>query len=329
VLNLGGARGTLSEVAAIRAQAGATVQCSPVQYQREERYIVCVPSDTAHSIQLRYIQIPVPGLGNGAIRENTPGYITRCFPTLFPNGSGDFYQPRPESIELSEYFQHLMCYKDDRFARRRRFPWFAFNTLQRHRAASQVRIYVKQSHTAAPLSAADLQKMLEDGDNSVARNIIRYSVQLRGTCAYWSARHGELSDAIVLGSPHAFITLSAADLQWPDLHDHMPKECDVPEGDGRAEKRQRRLALNNNPHLAASYLEHRVNLFFKHVICPLLDVRHYWYRYEWQERGSGNIHGFLWLKNAPNPDDIDWEHAKKRDAIISDDQQAKITHFIN
>ena len=25
-----------------------------------------------------------------------------------------------------------------------------------------------------------------------------------------------------------------------------------------------------------------------------------WYRFEWQHRGSGHIHGLLWLKNAPN-----------------------------
>jgi hypothetical protein len=279
---------------------------------------------------LTLIQIPAPEQGSIPIRENTPGYITRCFPTLFPDGTGDFYQPRPQTIELSDYFKHLMRYKDDRFARHRRFPWFAFNTLQRHRAASQAKTYVKQSHSAAPLSAADVKQMLEEGDKSIARNMIRYGSHLRGTRAYWSARRGELSDAInVLGSPHVFITLSAADLQWPLLHDHMPKECETPEGDVRAEKRQRRLALNNNPHIAASYLDHRVQLFFKYVICPLLDVRHYWYRYEWQERGSGHIHGFLWLKNAPNPDDIDWEHAKKADAIVSDEQQEMIAAFIN
>jgi ATP-dependent DNA helicase PIF1 len=274
--------------------------------------------------------VPPPEKDSTPIRENTPGYIACCFPTLFPDGVGDFYEPRPQSVDLGDYFQHLMRYKDGRFARHRRFPWFAFNTLQRHRAASQAKIYVKQSHIAAPLTATDLRRMLEEGDKSIAHNMIRYGATLRGTRAYWSAHRSELTDAInVLGSPHAFITLSAADLQWPLLHRHMPKECDVPDGDTRAEKRQRRLALKNNPHIAASYLEHRVSLFFKHVICPLLGVKHYWYRYEWQERGSGHIHGFLWLKNAPNPNEIDWDHAKRADAIISDDQEQKISAFID
>jgi hypothetical protein len=38
-----------------------------------------------------------------------------------------------------------------------------------------------------------------------------------------------LTDTIRAGtSPHAFFTLSAADLQWPDLHRHMPKNVEEP-----------------------------------------------------------------------------------------------------
>ena len=28
----------------------------------------------------------------------------------------------------------------------------------------------------------------------------------------------------------------------------------------------------------------------------------HWSRYEWQHRGSGHVHGFLWLKNGPDLD---------------------------
>ena len=50
---------------------------------------------------------------------------------------------------------------------------------------------------------------------------MRYGAKLRGTRV---ARRLELMDMIRAGtSPHAFFTLSAADLQWPDLHRHKPK----------------------------------------------------------------------------------------------------------
>lgn len=131
----------------------------------------------------------------------------------------------------------------------------------------------------------------------------------------------------ILGSPSVFFTLSAADLQWPDLHNHMPEEILVPPGDDQAARRQRRLALNNNPHIAAAYLDQRLQLFMKHFLIPLLGVAHFWYRYEWQERGSGHVHGFLWLKDAPNVDEIDFGVLKTPDVPVPPEQDEKIHTF--
>lgn len=174
--------------------------------------------------------------------------------------------------------------------------------------------------------------MLDAGDSSVAHNMTRYGQALRGTRAYWVARRAELMDAIhVLGTPHAFITLSAADLQWSGLHDHMPQDATAAglDDNDRETRCKRRENLNRYPHIAATYLERRVGLFMKHVICPLHGVEHYWYRYEWQARGSGHVHGVLWLRNAPNPEDIDWKLLRKLDVIISDEQEEKTKTFVD
>jgi hypothetical protein len=132
----------------------------------------------------------------------------------------------------------------------------------------------------------------------------------------------------IKGAPHVFFTLSAADLQWLDLHRHMPREVDTPPGDEAAARRQRRLALERNPHLAASYLDLRVQAMMKHVICPLFRVKDFWYRYEWQERGSGHVHGFLWMDGGLNVDDIDWS-LLKGDRAIPEEQQQRMDAFCN
>ena len=87
-----------------------------------------------------YSQLATPPIANTPINERTPGYMTLAFPTLFPDGSGDFYTPRLRKVDLGEFFKHLMRFQDGRFARHRRFPWFAFNTLQRQRTAGAARI---------------------------------------------------------------------------------------------------------------------------------------------------------------------------------------------
>jgi len=274
------------------------------------------------------IQINAPHCDSEPLSESTPGYMTMAFPTLFPDGAGDFHQARLRKVDLGQYFQHLLRFRGGRFAQHRRFPWFAFNTLQRARTRSQSKIFVKQQHDAAKLTAADIQTMLEEGDNQIVSKMMRYGAKLRGTRAYWLARRHELMDMIRTGtSPHAFFTLSAADLQWPDLHRHMPKTVEEPTNDPRVARQRRRIALNKNPHIAAAYLDQRLQVYFKHFLVPLLGVEKFWYRYEWQERGSGHIHGFLWLKDAPDPDEIDFDLLKKPDVPIPNEQQEKMKQF--
>jgi len=125
--------------------------------------------------------------------ETTPGYIIEAFPSLFPNGTGDFHQSRIRKVELGEYFAHLLRFRDGRFARHRRFPWFAFNTLQRQRTFAQSKIFVRQNQDAGRMTAAELRGLLEQGDHEIAHNMIRYGAKLRGTRAYWAVFHLQCS----------------------------------------------------------------------------------------------------------------------------------------
>lgn len=62
-----------------------------------------------------------------AINEFTDeGYIAKAFPALFPRGTADFRNRRNVSVSPTEYFQHLMNYHDQRFAKDPRFRSFCF-----------------------------------------------------------------------------------------------------------------------------------------------------------------------------------------------------------
>ena len=46
-----------------------------------------------------------------------------------------------------------------------------------------------------------------------------FKTSLRGTMSYWAKNKAELTDLLdQIGTPIIFFTLSAADMQWPDLH---------------------------------------------------------------------------------------------------------------
>ncbi|KAF5336454.1 hypothetical protein D9611_006665 [Ephemerocybe angulata] len=306
-----------TEVQEIRSGAEEVVNGGP-------RPQPAAPRPRAYEQEILY----APAADPTPLSEITPGYIPMAFPTLFPDGKCDYYAPRARKVELGEYFAHLLKFRGGRFAQHKRFPWFAFNTLQRARTLSKSKIFIRQNHDEAKLTSNDIEELLREGDERIVAKMMRYGEDIRGTRAYWAARRQELIDAMrVKDSPHIFFTLSAADLQWPDLHQHMPppeQPADTP-ADAR---KQRRTALNNNPHIAAAYLDERIKAYLKHFLGPLLDVVDFWYRYEWQERGSGHIHGFLWIRNAPNPEAIDWSLLKKPDAIIPDDQQEKMDEYL-
>lgn len=131
----------------------------------------------------------------------------------------------------------------------------------------------------------------------------------------------------VQGTSHLFFTLSMVDLQWPNLHRHMPNNTHPPPEDERAARQCWQIALNGNPHIAAAYLDERLQIYVKYFLIPLLGVKHFWYCYEWQEHRSGHIHSFLWLNDAPNVEDIDWTLLKDSDAVIPEDQDIKMHQF--
>jgi ATP-dependent DNA helicase PIF1 len=96
-----------------------------------------------------------------------------------------------------------------------------------------------------------------------------------------------------------FITFSAADMQWQDLHRHFPGFSDVDTADDRTQRTFIWDGVQHNPHIVAHYLVIRLQAFTDHVLRPLLGFTDSWDRFEWQARGSGHSHGLFWIPTAP------------------------------
>ena len=140
---------------------------------------------------------------------------------------------------------------------------------------------------------------------------------------YWLARRQEVMDmSRHLNSPHLFFTLS--DLRWADKY-MQQKELK----DGPTELFRRRNPARPSTYNATAHLDQRVRLFIKDFLAPSLGVVHFWYRYEWQEQRSAHVHGFLWLKDAPNFDEINWGLLKDENAAIYKGQDNKMRRFVD
>ena len=261
--------------------------------------------------------LPWPTIANTPINEfSTEGYMTCAFLVLFPTRAADFSAPRPRTVTIGYYFKHLLMYRDGRFARHPRFTYFALNTEMRHRALGARQIYVKQNTTDAQLTVQELRDMVSVGGEAFSRRVLHYATSLRGTRSYWFKQRSRLISMIdTLRLPTVFLTHSAADLQWPEL-----AQLTCPDDPTNSTRRSQ--ALRDNPAVADWFFYHRIQLFLRHFYVDVLGVTDYWFRFEWQHRGSPHVHGLAWLPDAP-----DVQRMLAPGAAVADRQQ--VTRFID
>ena len=108
-----------------------------------------------------------------------------------------------------------------------------------------------------------------------------------------------------LGIPTWFCSFSVAETKWKNLLQILSKSLnnkDLSERDiddlSWIEKCE---LIKKDPVTCSRYFDHRFKMFMSHIlkgnICPLGKIVDYFYRVEFQQRGSPHIHLILWSKN--------------------------------
>lgn len=228
--------------------------------------------------------------------------LAMSFPTLYPTGRADINSPRIRNVSLVEYVKHFLRYKDGRFGRHPRWRFLVFNIIMRQKARHAAGFYVLKT---GDLQATDRDTLVDllQSENSLLPQVIRQGARLTGTRPFWGYQSSLLKAQAQFLCPIAapvFVTFSAADMQWHDLHRHLPGWDLVSAAEDRVRQRWIWQAIQDHPHLVADYLFRRFAAFRKHVLQPYFQFTNYWYRVEWQSRGSGHFHCLFWIPTAPN-----------------------------
>ena len=88
-----------------------------------------------HSRQVKYPRVDPPEVEDQlgqAVREDTPGYIVKAFPKLFPHGTSDFHDARPglrRAFRFEEWGRCVMLWHDGRVMRHTRFRYWLLDTM--------------------------------------------------------------------------------------------------------------------------------------------------------------------------------------------------------
>jgi hypothetical protein len=229
--------------------------------------------------------LPVPSIRNTPIDEASgkDHIFAMAFPTLYPTGRADFNTPRLRKVDLNHYARHLMCFHDGRFGQHPRWRFLIFNILMRRKANSSARFYVSKASGLKDMNREELAEALL-ADEGLLPYIVRQGSHLTGTRPFWKNKSNSLQAQARFLSPSmspVFVTFSAADMQWQDLHRHFPGFTDLASADDRTRRTFIWDGVQRNPHIVAHYLVLRLRSFTEHVLRPLLGFTDSWDRFKW------------------------------------------------
>ena len=147
--------------------------------------------------------------------------------------------------------------------------------------------------------------------------------QLRNSPAYLETRKKDIFAMIrQLSLPTWFMSLSAADTRWTDLLRMLAKLNDgIDYSDKELENlswQEKTKLVQKDPVTCSRYFDHRVQEFLNTVLkssCePIGKLLDYFYRVEFQQRGSPHIHMLVWIENAPT---------------LESNSEGEIVHFVD
>ena len=156
------------------------------------------------------------------------------------------------------------------------------------------RVYINQHPEDARLTLDDLRDMVGREGEFFTNRVMHFASSLRGTSQLWFKQRGRLISMVdKLGMPTVFFTHSAADGQWPELARLI---CP----DNKDSSSIRSKAVADNPAIADWFFYHRISKFVDTFYTDVMGAVDYWYRFEWQHRGSPHVHGIAWFADAPD-----------------------------
>ncbi len=249
-----------------------------------------------------------PAEGNSPVRLLTDvSNEAKCFPVLFPKETGTFHDTRQHKLTLSWYLNARILNADGRFGSNLDYIFYAQYLSEINQVVSNVSIALRKGYhggentqiTSSMLSSTDFVKNVLSCDMGY-----KFLKPIRGTPVFWQGVQKDLFAMVrQLGIPTWFCPFSSADLRWTELMETFMKVHNLKGNVNEMDWSQKCNLLKNNPVTAARMFDHRFRCFLRDVIMspaqPIGKIIDYFYRVEFQQRGSPHTHCLFWVENAP------------------------------
>ena len=283
---------------------------NPEQEMTGIKYSSCLQPAVPQYADMNELFSIAPGEGNTPLDAMLDKDSEKlAHPSKFPLGRGSFSDARETFISIKKYTNQRLLNCDKRFSSDTSYLFYAQFITEQKQIRDNISIALRKitgTVTAADVSSAeDIRKHISTDQ---AYQVLK---SVRGTPPYWQKAVKDLMAMVKqLGSPQFFLTLSAADLQWPELLTLLLKQKGVNDvTDEMIENlsyEDKCQLLRDDPIMTARQFQYRLRKFFTTVLMspngPLGEIETYFYRIEFQMRGSPHAHCLIWIKNGPNVD---------------------------
>ena len=232
-----------------------------------------------------------------------------CFPSIFCGQRRPDKTERTTLVHYSDIVKWELRSIDRRAAQSVPNIFFKHKKLQMKQISDKVNLAVRRCKSKGKkITAAEAR------DPAYLERLVKldegYCIfrQLRNSPAYLEKRKKDIFAMIrQLSLPTWFVSLSAADTRWNDLLKMLAKLNDAVEySDKEVEAltwQERTRLVQKDPVTCSRYFDHRIqeflNTVLKSEIEPIGKVADFFYRVEFQQRGSPHIHMLIWIERAP------------------------------
>ena len=268
--------------------------------------------------------------------DNVTHLEEKCFPHLFPHGTGGYMSTyQSKGVWFSNYIKQRLFGIDRRFADDKTYVSFLYHVKEALEIKRSRVTYFRKGKMDKTRYTKETLKDIDKASIERTDMGFRAFKNVRGTAPYFEENKRRLYAMIrQLESPHLFFTTSHGEMHLLHLLKAL-KEKDVRRevlwdevremGSGERYSLLKKYPIEVVSHLDARF-KHRVSSLRQKKSLGKYHVADYFYRIEFQQRGSAHIHCMFWLadnKGVPPPrlslDDTanDEEYKRFHSSIIS------------
>lgn len=249
-----------------------------------------------------------------------------AFPVLFPKGRFDYTASRDIKLSPVKYFNTRLLHYSKRLASNPAYLFFAQFIIEKKKVSDSINIALKKVH-GEPVTASQVRSNTRVLQNLMSQDqAYLFLRQIPGSPPYWPKFKYEVVAVVKqLGIPTWFMTLSCADLRWPELLQIISRSSSTNMTDEEVNALsydEKCRLINFNPVIVAKHFQYRVETLFTEVLLsnanPIGKILYYALRIEFQMRGSPHLHALIWTSDCPK-----LTHDTKKEYIECIDQNVQ------